>query len=102
VKTIYGALGIILILLGSHFYAYQKGVSDRKAEETEVALVVAQARQEAALGAADAIAKIEITNKTIYQKVQHEVLTNTVYVECKHNDVGMQLLQDALKPPNKP
>lgn len=90
----------LVVIVGTHFYAYQKGIAHRKAQEAGVTVAVLQAREEASKGAAEAIAKIEIKNTTVYQKVQHEISTNTVYRECAHNDVGMQLVNEALSAPN--
>lgn len=90
----------LVIIVGTHFYVYQKGVAHQKAQEAEVTVAVLQAREEASKGAAEAIAKIEIKNTTVYQKVQHEITTNTVYRECTHNDVGMQLVNEALSSPD--
>lgn len=58
---------------------------------------VAQVAQEAASKAtAGEIAKMEIKNVTIRQTLQREVIREPVYRDCKHTDIGMQLVNEAL------
>lgn len=45
---------------------------------------------------AEAIAKIDITHQTIYQKVQTNVIEKPVYRECKHDPDTFRLLNDSL------
>lgn len=55
-----------------------------------------ETRELAQQGAAEAIAKLIPVNRTIVQKVQHEIQTNTVYAECKHTPGGLLRINEAL------
>jgi len=57
---------------------------------------VAEAVDAANTAAAQAIAQIKVTNKTIQSEVRREVETNTVYVDCKLPANGLQLANQAL------
>ena len=57
---------------------------------------IAQAVEAANASAADAIAKIKVTNKTIQGEVRHETETHTIYTDCRLTPVGMQLATQAL------
>jgi hypothetical protein len=50
-----------------------------------------------ALGAvAEEIAKLDVVNKTIHQKVVERVVEKPVYRDCKHDPDTYRLLNDAL------
>ncbi len=100
-KQFYITIAVLFILVVSHGVAYTKGKQIERGEHTSQALLIADVREQAARGAAEAIAKIEVKNVTIKQEIQREILTNTVYRDCQHNDVGMQLVNEALNPPNR-
>ena len=51
----------------------------------KVAEAIAETRALAAQGAAEEIARIEITNKNIYNKVIERTSTSVQYRECKHD-----------------
>lgn len=68
--------------------------------------VARQAKQEALIrevslagqvAAAAEIAKIEIQQTTIRQKVEREIIKEPVYVDCRHGDVALRLLNSALE-----
>jgi ABC-type uncharacterized transport system ATPase component len=99
-SNLYLTIGIIGSLLISHGAVYLQGKKIERANYNQQVVLINQVREEAARGAAEAIAKIEIKQVTIKQELQREILTNTVYRECQHNDVGMQLLNSALSPPD--
>lgn len=46
---------------------------------------------------AEAISKIRITNRTIYQETQREVFHNPVYADCRVPPDGLQLLNAAIE-----
>jgi DNA-binding protein len=57
---------------------------------------IAEAVDAANSVAAEAIAKIKVTNKTIQNEVRHETETNTVYRDCKLTPNGLLLANQAL------
>lgn len=71
-----------------------QAVSDQKWQAKELA--AKQAQDASLLAAAQAIAKINVTQQTIVQKVQHEVETKTVYRDCVVPDDGVRLLNNAI------
>lgn len=52
--------------------------------------------QKAQEGAAKEIAKIEVKNVTIKQKLEREIHEKPVYRDCKHTPDGLRLINDAL------
>lgn len=91
---------ILAAALGAIIGAFAYGVSVGKDSETATQARIdqaTQATQEAAQqGAANAIAKIKITNTTIKGEVQREVQTNTIYRDCKLPTDGVRIINDAL------
>ena len=102
--SLYTALAVSIGIAAGLGGSYAKGRSDgRKVEYAEhtsteelINKVSTTAKEAASLGAADAIAKIEVRHVTIQGKLQKEVFTNTVYADCKHTPASLQLLNDAL------
>lgn len=91
-----------IILTSMFFTTYTKGKSDgvtiERARQIELREVARVAREESARSAAEAIAQIEVKHVTIKQEIQREILEKPVYRECRHDDVGMQLINSALRP----
>ena len=48
---------------------------------------------------AEAIAKIKVTNTTIRQRTEKEVYEKPVYRDCRHDAVGLQIINAALTEP---
>lgn len=68
-----------------------------KQGEWDTAALAGKDAQAAALQAAAAeIAKIDIKQQTIVQKVQHEITEKTVYRDCRVPGDGIRLLNDAI------
>ena len=77
-------------------FAYGAGQDNVTAFNAKSVEIVQATREAAQTGAAQAIADKQPVNKTIVQKVQHEIQTNTVYAECKHTDAGLRGVNEAL------
>ena len=65
-------------------------------------LLEVEAQQKALISIAEEIAKIDVKNVTIKQKVVEHVIENTVYRDCKHSDVGLQLVNEAITGERQP
>jgi len=79
----------LLALVGSGGYAGWtardwKAAADERAEKRTQDLIL-KARQEAALGTADTIAKLEPKLVTLKERVTHEVIEKPVYRDCVHS-----------------
>ena len=90
----------LLALLGSGGYAGWtardwKAAADERQERRAEALVL-KARAEAALGAADVIAKLEPQQTILKERVTHEVVEKPVYRECVHGSDGLRDINAAL------
>jgi hypothetical protein len=59
-------------------------------------LLEVEAQKQALEATAEAIAKIDVRNTTIKQKVVEYVTEKPVYVDCKHDDDGMRLVNEAI------
>lgn len=92
---------IIAIVVSVAFCGvYLKGRSDGElmllGKQAEIKQAIADTREQAAIGAAQAIAKIEVKNVTIRQTVERITRENVVYRECRHSDDGLRLVNAAL------
>ena len=83
-----GGLAMLVFFMGFFSHALYSNAITQAIEET---------RKEAALSAAQEIAKIEIKNTTIHAKLVERIRTETVYSECKHSPESYQLIKDAFK-----
>ena len=93
-------LTVVLTLGGSATVSYYYGGKHMKnklvaqlARENELAQEVFDA---AIRGTAQEIAKIEIVNTTIREELEREVRYETRYLECRHDDDTLRLLNTAL------
>ena len=79
---------IIALVFGAGWYSHDLYSS-------KIAEAIALAREEAAVSTAEEIAKIQIVNTTIQQKVIEHVRTEVVYSECHHSPDTYSLIKDA-------
>lgn len=100
----YALLAIVLFYVGSiagvGYKAYRLGEDHVVAEQAKTEVLIAKVKEEAQLGAAEAIAKIEVKHATIRQKTETITREVPVYSECRHDPVGLQLVNDALNSAN--
>lgn len=75
---------------------FKLGMDHQKASEADKRELVAEAVDAANQSAAQAIAKIKVTNQTINQEVRREVETHTVYAECRATPGGLSGINAAL------
>lgn len=92
-QMIAGAVGA-LALVGFGWFA---GVRSEQASQDREKNAIAETRDAARIGTAEAIAKIKINNTVINKKVEREILTDTVYRDCRVPDAGVQIANDALR-----
>jgi len=81
---------------GAFFYGQDVGRDGEIAKQAAVDKAIEETRRAAQEGAANAIAKIKITNTTIRGKTETIVRENTVYRDCRHDPVGVLLINEAL------
>lgn len=79
------------------YFSYEAGQNSEVAKQATKEDIINQVEAKAASGAASAIAGIQIKQVTINNKLQKEILTNTVYADCKHTDGGLRELNAALE-----
>jgi hypothetical protein len=89
-------LAAVLALGASHTFAYVKGGISR-----ENSILAEQKRQDELVqkvqqSTAQQIAKIEVVNKTIYQRATREVIEKPVYRDCHHDADTLGMLNHAL------
>lgn len=96
----YVLLALLVAFGGSVGGAYLKGRSDGKSIEAASRIsdeeLAKKVQEQAQIGAANAISKIEIKQVTIQGRLQKEIQTNTVYRECQHSPDGLRALNEAL------
>ncbi len=81
---------------GAFWYGTGVGKDGEIANQAENKQLILDAREQAQLGAADAIAQIKVRNTTVQGKVETLVRENVVYRDCKHDDVGLLIVNEAL------
>ena len=79
---------------------YVKGRKDgaavvvaKQAREDQIRFETLQLAQQAA---AEEISRIQIVNKTIYQRAVHEIVEKPVYRDCSHTPDGLRAVNEAL------
>lgn len=90
------ALAFVLSTGGAYIKGRGDGAAIAKADQAEVLEVVRKARAEAQIGAADAIAKIEIKQTTIRQTLEKEIHEKPIYRDCRHDADSMQRINSAI------
>jgi hypothetical protein len=90
----WGLAGFLAVLLAIGSFSF--GVKYQRGQEARAVLLVEKVREQAQLGAAEAIAQIKINNTTIRQQLETQVRENTVYRDCKLDPDAFRLLNDAL------
>lgn len=81
---------------GAFFYGQGVGSDGEIAKQASIDNAIQETRKAAQEGAANAIAKIKITNTTVRGKTETIVRENTVYRDCRHDPVGLSLINEAL------
>jgi len=87
-----------LAIAGGGLYLEGKkaGRNEVRAQVATNAEIARDAAETAAQIAADAISKIKVQNRTVYQEVQREVLERPVYRECEHSPDVLRRINAAL------
>jgi uncharacterized protein HemX len=75
---------------------YKVGVDHMKAEQLDRKELLEAVADEAANTAARAIAQLKPKYTTIQNEVQREIVTKTVYANCRHSPDGLLLANQAI------
>ena len=96
--TKYGIIAAIVmsLIIGAYAYGRHDGKQLADAHQLQLDAVARTAREAANRGAAEAIAKIEVQHVTIRQEIQREILEKPIYRDCRHDDIGLSLVNEAL------
>lgn len=81
---------------GAAYWAYGAGQDKEIAAQARESKASVQAAEIAARVSAEAIAKIEVRQVTIRQKLQTEVREKPVFKECRSGQEALNLLNEAL------
>lgn len=91
-----GAVVVCALIIASFFYGQHVGKAEQIAGEAKQDAIVSAVKDAALTSAADAIAKIRITQTTIKQEVEHEIREVAVYRDCV-NTPNVERLLDAAR-----
>lgn len=96
--AIYLVAIIVAMASGLGGFVYGIGVGGDKvtAQQKKLEDVADKAATKVAIQSAEAIAKINVTNKTIYQKATREVVTNPIYTDCVNTDSMRDAINQAI------
>lgn len=89
-------------IAGTGWVAFGLGQDSEIAGQAKINKAIADTREAAQQGAADAISKIKVTNTTIRQKAETVVRDNVRYVDCRHADGMRDTINEALTGQPKP
>lgn len=81
----------------SGYYGFRSGANAMIAEQAKEDRIAFTVREDAMRGAAEAIAANRPIHRTIINKVQHELQTNTIYRDCRHNDEQLRNINAAIE-----
>lgn len=95
----YVLLGAGILAVGLAIGGFAFGMKYQRGQEARAVVLIEKVREEAQLGAAEAIAKIEVRNTTIRQQLETVTREVPVYRDCRNTDDGMRLINDALRGP---
>lgn len=102
----YAILAIVVLWGGSvggaFLYGSGVGKDGEIANQAKINQAIIDTREAAQLGAADAIAKIKVTHKTIQGRVETTIRDNPVYRDCLHSDSGLRLINEAITGKSQP
>lgn len=87
-----GYAAIVAAIVGGSFYG---GMSHEQNIQLREDAIVRKVLDTATAKAAEAIAKINIKNTTINNKVREIIKTELVYTECKHTSDAFQKIKEA-------
>ncbi len=88
--------GLAVAGAGLYLEGKKAGKNEVRAQVASQAEIARDAAETAAQIAADAISKIKVQNRTVYQEVQREVLERPVYRECEHSPDVLRRINAAL------
>lgn len=88
-------LAVIIALAAAGYEGFSLGADHEVARQAKTVALIAAVKEQAQQGAADAIAKIDITQTTINRKVETITREVPVYRECLNTPDVERLLNDA-------
>lgn len=92
----YLIIAALLACLGAGIGGYRLGIDHEKANQLDQRELLAAVADEAANTAARAIAQLKPKYTTIQNEVQREIVTKTIYADCRHSPDGLLLANQAL------
>ena len=92
----YLVIAFLVAVLGAGAGGFKLGVDHKKAQDLDQRELLAAVADEAANTAARAIAQLKPKYTTIQNEVQREIVTKTVYADCRHSPDGLLLANQAL------
>ncbi len=81
---------------GLYFEGKKSGRNEQIAKQAVIEEVAEEAAVRASQIAADAIGKIKVQNRTVYNEVQREVLERAVYRDCQHSPDQLRRINEAI------
>lgn len=81
---------------GGYLYGQQIGSMKAEFDQQRIEKAISDSAQASRQAASEEIAKIQPINKTIHQKVQREIQTETIYADCRVPPSGVRIANQAI------
>lgn len=92
----YVLLGVLAAMVGVFLWGMRVGGDREVASQARIEARIRQTEETASRAAAEAIAKIEVVNKTTKQVLEREIVEKPVYRDCRNTPDGMRAIDSAL------
>lgn len=95
----FAAAGLAVVLAsyaGTFYMGAEYGDNRRAAREKSTQEIADDAASKAIGDGSKLLSSIVVQNKTVYQKAIHEIQTNTVYRDCRHDSGMLLTINEAL------
>lgn len=88
-------LTLVAMLVGATGLGAKLGSDHQIAKQAKTEVLIAKVKEQAQLGAAEAISKIDINHTTINRRLEKEIRENTIYRDCISSTDAERLLDNA-------
>ena len=90
----YIVITLVVVIFGAGWQAHTWYSAD---SELKILKAINKAKEESRISTAEEIAKIKITQTTVYNTMKERITTETVYKDCAHSDDSFNIIKGLFK-----